>query len=484
LAAVLRIADLAEELRAGRCILVPPDEEHAWLAELLERHPGLLPPGNILCLPLVPASRLEQLRSTCEAVTSHTAQRRAQRVEQFAQAATSEQPGTTRTIRLAVLALNRDRLSLSASQSLARAAEQLGWDVRRCATEGPRDVHVLAHVEALADYAPSLTICVNHARACLPHRLSDPVCEWYLAADQVPEHLPVDETWRLAASPAVAAALRAAVAGSDRRVLDFYWGCRAAAIDESTQKPSPDTIALVADLPDATPAASGIDQTTHKQLWESLRTAIDRAWETRDIRSPETLLRTAERASGVRLAASSLRHEMLRLAEHVLIPTVVLGRIVQTLEQERLRVLTVGRGWRPCTSESVELLAEDALALSCAASEMPVAAAIFAAHGDPLTPALLEAGVLGWPLLLYSPGGAPLTAGLGNVLQPQQHFQTFGGAKELRHALRLLRQRPQTITRRVQRTRRHLLQHHSYAQRLETLARQVGLQPNHGGSRP
>lgn len=483
LAAVLRVVDLAGQIRAGRCILVPPRREDAWLAELLERHPGLLPPGNILCLPHVPASRLEQLRSTCERVALRTAQRRTQRIEQLARAAASEQPATTSSTRLAVLALSPDRPSLVASQALARAAGQMGWDVRRCATEGPREVHVLTHVEALAGYAPALTICVNQARACMPRPLPDPVCEWYLAAGEVPEQLPDDGMWRLAASPAVAAALRAAAPASDPRLLDFYWACGRDTVGDAAQKPPSDAIVLVADLPDASPEASGFDQATHKQLWEHLHAATDRAWETRDIRSPETLLRHAERASGVRLAVSSLRREMLRLVEHVLIPAVVLGRIVQTLEQERLRVLAVGRGWRRCPSENVELLTEDALELSRPASEMRPAAAIFAARPDPLTPALLEAGLLGWPLLLHSPGGEPLATRLGAVLQPEQHFQAFAGAKELRNALRLFRERPEQIARRLERARRHLLQHHSYAQRLEALARQVGIQPTHGGSR-
>jgi hypothetical protein len=482
LAAVLRVVDLAEHIRAGRCVLIAPEREETSLAELLERHPGLLPPGNILRLPHVPASRLEQLRATCERVALRTMQQRAQRIDELARAAAAELPAATSTPRLAVLALGPDRPSLVAGRALARAAGELGWEVRRCAPDGPRDIHVLAHVEALANYAPSLTICVNHARARMPRPLPGLVCEWYLAADDVPEQLPDDATWRLAASPAVAAALRADAPAGESRLLDFYWACASDTVGDAAQRSPSDAIVLVADLPNDNPEAYGFDQTAHKQLWEHLHAATDRAWETRDIRSPETLLRHAERASGVRLAISSLRHEMLRVVEHVLIPAVVLGRIVQILEQERLRVLAVGRGWRRCPSRNVELLTEDALELSRWASEARPAAAIFAARPDPLTPALLEAGLLGWPLLLHSLGGEPLAVRLGKILQPDQHFQAFTGAKQLRNALRLLRERPEQIARRIERARRHLLQHHSYAQRLEALARQVGLRPTHNGS--
>jgi hypothetical protein len=483
LAAVLRIVKLAGQVKAGRCILVPPETEEAWLSDLLDAHPGLLPPGNILRLPGVSPRRLEHLRGVCERVALRTTEQRARRIEQLTRAATSGRSTTNGPTRLAVLALNAEPAALVAGRQLAHAAAKLGWDARLCATNGPRAVHGLTHIEALARQKPSLTICVNHSRSQVPYPLPVPVCEWYLSSDDVPKQLADDGVWRLAATPTVAKALEAAV-GSVQRVLDFFWACQETTGENGTEAPAEDAVVLVADLFDTRPEVLGIDQTTHMRLWEHLHTVATRAWETPDIRSPRTLLRTAERSSGVRLGESALRSRMLQLTERVLIPTVIGGRILRALEQEHVRVLTAGRGWKQDAAAEMQPLAEDGLELDAAASRIRPAAAIFVGRPDPLTPALLSAGAHGWPLLLHSPGGRPLSAQLGNVLRPDQHFQAFGGAGDLRAALRTSRNQTAQAIRRGDRTRRHLLENHSYAQRLKTLAQRVGIQALHDDRRP
>ena len=99
--------------------------------------------------------------------------------------------------------------------------------------------------------------------------------------------------------------------------------------------------------------------------------------------------------------------------------------------------------------------------------------AIFAGSLDPLTPALLQAAALGWPLLLHSPGARPLTSALGRVLHPEQHLQTFAGRADLLAALRKIRQDREGTERRAVRARKHVREEHSYLRRLGELVELV-----------
>ena len=465
LAAVLRAQPLAESIRSGRCILVPPNQELQFLDQLLTAYPGLLPPGNIVCLPGVSAARLEELRILCEQANSHAYTARTQRLGELKINLPSA-VSAAQSPRLAILALTPDSISRDTSASLAQAADALGWPTVRCTVQNPRDVHILTHCEAWATFEPNLTLCVKHPRDLIPIEPAGIICEWFLETTDVPEQIPQDDVLRLAATPRVYAAL-CNIAPPEARLAEWYWGCD----PHQPQDPPPadDFVLLVADLPNDDAAACGITQPSHKQLWKQLRRETSQLWESPEILQPEPILAQAERASNVRLGEATLRKSMLGLIEYVLIPTAILGRIIRMLGPEPVRLLSVGQGWQRWPGQEITPFSPSVFDLIRHQQKIRPLAAIFAGALDPLQPALLQAGALGWPLLIHNPGVQALTPALGGILHPEQHYQPFSGGKHLRTAVQSFRQNPAPALRRATRTQEHLCQQHSYQQRLQQL---------------
>jgi hypothetical protein len=475
LAAVLRTVDLAEGIRTGRCIFVPAESEQAFLTQLLESCPGLLPPGTIVALPGVDEPRFAALRAICEAVASQTHEARNRRLQAVVSDLQSAAPDR-RSPRVALLALGPNPKRHRLAVQLAGAAEELGWTACCCVASDAQSVHVLPHCERLAEFGAELAICIDHRPGLLPLPAGKIACQWHLESRTVLDSMPRDDTVHLAATPRVAEALRAAGA-TERRVMDCFWACpQSATVDPQPATRNPQSVVLVADLPDSSATACRIDQPTHRRLWAQLHQTAGKVWETAEITQPAALLRNAERASGVELGERSLRERMCRIIEHALIPAVVLERILRLLRQESCEVFTVGTGWQRCLSDHPTRLAEGLDELPDHVAKRVPLAAIFAGPLDPLTPALFQAAALGWPLLLHTPGNVSLTPRLGGVFHAGQHYEPFAGHKDLRAALNTLRADPKTFARRGARTRDYLHQHHSYARRLMTLVGQLGLQ--------
>lgn len=76
LAAVLHAHDWSSAIGERRCIFVPPADEEAFLRTLLESHPALLPPGDILLPALAPPDRAAELRAMGEKLHRDIVERR------------------------------------------------------------------------------------------------------------------------------------------------------------------------------------------------------------------------------------------------------------------------------------------------------------------------------------------------------------------------------------------------------------------------
>lgn len=467
IAAVLRLIDLSDEIRSGRCALVDPDDELAFLRGLLKTRPGLLPPAEIVCPASVSPERIQSVRELCERVHGEIGRERRAAREALCASVAAKPTDASRAPRPAILALSPQRATHRTAENLARAAARLGWESCVCALDGPWAADTTIHLQRLSAFAPDLLFSINHAHDRLPFAWDGSSCECYLSAYDVPDKLDDGSALRLGTSPAVVSALGAAGCPPER-IMEFFWACDPA--DASCNAPDcTDKIVLVADRPDASAAACGVVQPTHRKLWSRLRTTAEQCWETRDIASPEALLRLAERASDVRLGEPSLRRRMQRLVERVLIPAVVVERIQQALRDAASELVVVGQGWSSCEEANWSCAAESLFELPDAGAAVRPLAAVFAGRRDPLSAELVHAGALGWPLLLHASGGVSPASGLGTVLEPGRHLRTFADAGQLREALRQLRSETAARQRQIERTRTHLLEHHTYDHRLRAL---------------
>ncbi len=465
LAAVLRIQDFSTAIAEGRCVLVPPGREIASLSKLMGIQPGLLPPGSILLPDLVPAARIDQIRTVCEQVHAETDRRRSARLAELVAAPRADSASPAAQPRLAILALTPHSATRAVAADVERAARGLGWEVMYRCVAGPRGVHPLVHCEALAEFRPSLTLCMNHLGSLLPVVPSGVMCTWFHSVAAVPAELPDDGTLYLAASPAVADALRRAGAGPDA-VLDWYWACVESAQSPEDASAAGNTVILVGDLPDHRPEIHGVKQGTHERLWEQLRVTAGQAWDTPRILRPDRLLDQAQRECGVALTEASLLETMVQLVERAIVPAAVLERLARALAGEAVEVLALGRGWERLSGPGIRPLAADLFDLPDRGADLRPLACVIAAGGDVLSPTLLHAASMGWPLLVHNLGGQSLVPALGDVLQPERHFDLFADLAGLRRALRSLREAPPAVLRRAERARRHVHEHHSYRRRL------------------
>lgn len=491
LAAVLRTQDFSTPIARGQCLLIPPGRELAYLTELMSTHPGLLPPGNLVLPDLVPPARLEELRVICEQIFAATARRRGERLHALASAAPPAAMATAGTTpRFAVLALHPQRTVQALAVDLEQAARSLEWPVLRRIVADPHSVHPLVHCAALAEFAPSLTLCVNHLHTLLSAAPAGTTCVWILDETSAPAEVPHDGTLWLAASPRVVAALRRAGVREDV-LIPWYWACSAEegaplgaegpgfrvqgpgdgpgalTLNNGTERGR--CILLVGDLPDLRPGAHRITQPTHRRLWEQLRVTVAQVWETPRVLQPAQLLVRAERECGVALVDRALRERTEQLIERAIIPAVVLEQIACGLSNEPAEVLALGQGWERLSARNLRPLATDLFALPDRGAGLRPRGCIFAGAGDPLTAALLHAAANGWPVLMHALGGQSPAPALGDVLQPGRHFESFVDLTGLRHLLQSLRAAPEAGLRRAQRARDHVREHHSYRRRLRDL---------------
>lgn len=489
LAALLRAHDWSSAIADSRCVLVPPGREKAYLAELMESQPGLLPPGEILLPDLVSASRLAELREIGEHLHRRTSEQRTTAISQLrsqgvllapqSRASSPRAEPVIAPARVAVLVLKPHATSFRTAECLARAAADLSWPVLHRATTDPRHVHPLSHCRALADFRPTLTVSVGGPHVRLPLMPAGANCVWVLeelGGDTAP---PSDGTLYLAASPLIAAGLRSHGV-PEESVRNWYWACEEEAGADAVESKPP--ILVLGDLPDVRPETYGIQQPLHRKLWSRLTTIVAETWETPRILEPQKLLVLAERQSGVEVRDPVLRASLVRVSERALIPAVILEQIAQVLAASPLPVLTIGRGWERMRGARLRPCADSVFDIAAADCEVSPAACICAGQHDPLTPALLRAAARGWPLWIHARGDRAVVTALGDTLRPTQHFEPFGDRRDLRRCLEALRADPHAHRTMGTRARRHVAEHHTYKKRWLELLELLG-PSNRGGCR-
>lgn len=467
LAAVLRIRDLAGVIARSRCVILPPDGELEHILALLDRWPGMLPPGTLLNVVSAAAGEVRHAQQVCEAAARTAGHRRAETLSFLRKAGAQAAPSGSAP-RLALLALGGRAPDVRRARELAAAAERLGWPAELLPGDDPRRADPVFHCRELARFGPTLLVSIGHDLDALPAPPSAP------ALRLVPELI---EALRqggragagsLAASPKIAAALRDAGAAPER-VIDLWHAAPRALLEAEVPLAAGGTLVFVGDRPDSRAAACGIEQPTHKRLWEALRTQTTERWDTLDVERPAALLRAAEAACGLELRGDSLREQMLRLIELTLIPSVVAERILRLLLAHADEVLLVGNGWRNDTPHRCRLLADDPGGLEPRALA-PVCAAIVPQQTDPLSETLLATAALGWPLVVFRSGRRPAASDYGAIIDPTTHALSASSSGALAAAIESVRREHAAALKRAGRLREHLRRGHTYEQRLRQLA--------------
>lgn len=447
LAAVLRLHDLADALRSMRCVLIPWSDSAA-LEHLLDHHPGLEPPGQLICFRHTPPAQASRLREVCD----RAAQRRA--------SSPPVEP-TPPTGGVALVYLGRDAAIQQVAEALTAEAGALGGPVTVHLADRPGRTDPHWHARVLDGRRADFLIVIDGVG---PAATAGTCALWHTREPQPGASWP-PQWLHLAATPQLAEALRA----RGVRAVDFWWP--AIADDADPPEAAARSACLLADLPDDSAAACGISQPTHEMLWRDVQTRATAEWDRRGAYDAFALLRSAERATGIELHPENLRsHALVAIAERV-IPAAVARQIARTLAASDLTVGSLGSGWS--AAADLAALADPARG-PAAIRDLPPRLLIVGGRRAALGPVLLAAAAAGWPLLVHDPGGEGPAASLRGVLAHNQHFRTFSGAAALAKALREWAEDPAPWLRRAATARKELRSRHSPAQRWIALADHPG----------
>lgn len=434
LGAVLRIHPVDMEIRAGRLVFVrvPPAtaDADALAAALDQALRTLLAPTVLHRLPGCAADRWTIVEAACR------------------QCATARQKDRDARLRAAVAASRagahaaRERPAIGVfvlapwTRSAERAArdafdldapEDRPFDLLGCIADTPTAADVSLHAGAIASAAPALSIFVGCAATSAGSAPRGAVCRWHLRAADVPPAPEGPPVIHLAASPRVADALRGAGVES-ARIVEFQWAAppRSALPAYGAARPAADCpLLLVADLPNDTDAACGIEQPTHRRIWSAAREAIAAAWDRDESPPAAEILRRAQNSAGMTIDDREIRGQMLRLIEDVLIPTVVLEKILRALELSQRLLGPAGRGWSRVDRSAIADPAEAGRLLAERG-----AAAVFAGAAEPDWPALLAGLASGWPAAAWMPR-AMRDRARDLPLPPERYYAAFSTRSEL-----------------------------------------------------
>lgn len=435
LAAVLTLADFSAALRSLRCVLVPPDDPEAFLERLLLRFPGLLPPGNILRLPECDTAHLATVRDLCTRIATRFAGERQARLEVLRATPQAESAAGGRE-RLAVLVFAAEPMELAFAEHCVSAATELGWESELTVRSGPTWAQPLGLAERCAAFRPTRVLVVNPCGPLTPLPWPSATGLWHFHASATPpvaEHLNV---CHLAASPEIAARLRAAGVAPEQ-VMELHWpalsSAAESAIPANPLAGSELGVLVCGDFGDPRDSANGVEQPTHKLAWHHLGTAIGRAWDRGAGLDADHLLAGVERETGLRIEHAATRRHLLDRAADALIPAIVGERMIQTLRKHGFRTCALGKGWDLCTPQPADTIPGSIFTPAGRARIRAIAplAALAPAGSDPFSPELPTLAAIGVPVLAHKSSAALLPAGMA--------CQTYRSADELPRLLARLR---------------------------------------------
>lgn len=449
--AVLRRVDVSRDLARLRCILVPPLDVDAFLLQLLDAHPGLLPPGNILRVWGVTEARLASLRDTCVRVAAEIGARRDRRTEHLLAAP----PPPRDPARLAIVAWSDDPRAVEAAEGIQTQCGALGH-VRAFCAAGPADVHPLGCLERLAEFAPALCVSVSGGPARLPTRA--PVCEWHVSI-QPSARLDPQRT-HAAASPRIESSLR----NRDPRVrvIPFYW---AAPATRACPPADPRGPLLVVSEAAGASAAAPPDLPTHRLVADRMRALVESPAALGQTPCGDVLVARAERDARLRLPPD-VRAQLAAHADDVLIPAQEL-RTIWSEARAAAECVAVGMGWSLVSGSDPGRQVWPWRTF--VNSGLAPRGAVFAHAADPLTPPLVEAAAAGWPIALHRHDPRGAAAALGGVLVPGAHLSVFSTCAELRAWLNRLRDEPDGLIEMARRAAAYVHAEHSWSQRVAGL---------------
>ncbi len=347
----MHLYDYSALLTSGRLVLILADDLAARLVEFFEGRPGYLLPTQMFTVPQRSPAQIAGLQRRLEQAGEAVLGVQAKVVESCAE--TLRRRGLGRlpeAPRVALLSVDPTPIALEQAGRIQRALARLGWPHEVCVPDAPHKCHVAARMLAIERSCANLVLFVNGPpgimRPLVPAEL--PVAAWYLPDARVPtvppSHLGPNDVFLVSSKAQHEAILAAGLPAS------ALARCEPAA-DGATFHPIPvqdherTPIAILMDLPDDRPEASGVTLPSHVALWEALQNAtLQRADRYSDDLADE-ILEAAQRSSGTTLDESASRSQFVTFLRTRIAPPTVARAAVQALATQGDDFAIWGSNW-------------------------------------------------------------------------------------------------------------------------------------------
>ncbi|MFN0136729.1 MAG: hypothetical protein ACKVS9_11515, partial [Phycisphaerae bacterium] len=158
LRAVLSLRDHAIDIRRSRLLFVQAPRIQDELLSMLRTHEGLLVPAALLATPPTDADWTGRVTSALQHVAAQISAERAT----AANALRISPSAPARTTRVAVLALQPDSIDHALALRLTEELSHAGIAATLAALDGPLHAHSLVHERAIAAFAPTIALAINH----------------------------------------------------------------------------------------------------------------------------------------------------------------------------------------------------------------------------------------------------------------------------------------------------------------------------------
>ncbi len=460
IAVILRLYDLSSAINNGRVYFLVGEDISAYLVETLARTPGLLAPSLIINLPDQSAARIEDLRAQCERAARISAESRATRMTEIAEAAPSFSKQSA-TPRLGVLALTAEPRVWRLADQLVAAGLELGWAAESFCLNAPVRVHPLAQSEWLAAFGPTQLILCDTRADKIALKSPAHISSLSHSPDKCRDDAGAGR--HLSLSPRHDAALRAAGV-APARIVEFPWSV--SRVSQPAKIATTIDVLFLGDRGSLAPASLGIDQTTLELVWNALQKVAFAKWADKESSKPEALLREAERFVGFDLSDKSMRERFLGLIERVLIPTASLAEIEKLATQTGLRSAAVGNGWSHGDRPAAPAFATVGEAVQAG---MIPRLAIATLLPDGLRQDGIDALAHGFPLALHIPPAIRPSDFLPAGVAGSNCFVSLGSKDEWRIFLSDLGKREQETTLKADAARRLVKSEYLWSRTLQQL---------------
>lgn len=435
LAAVLRIRDFAQGIAVGRIYFLPAEHEERCLQELAERYPGLLPPGTVVDLPWIAPDRRDALVSACRHIYSDVTGRRSTELRDLAGAATEPSKSESRVL---VVSRALDRSSHAIAQALADAASAEGDEVALHCFDTPRSAHILELARRARSQAPSLVVWLDSPDPSVRFAAGVRRVEWRLS----PSLDPTEPS----ASTVVCSAYDPPPGSVEKRLAPAAIPAHGA--DDTSNR----QLVVFTDDPAPSAAAAGVDQPTHRQLWDEAYRLAQEQW-AQETPAAGDLLSMASR--NTRLPCDSHTFESF-------LPK-IRARLIPAALRSALAGWAARNGWTLRTLNRNQLAEIPAAPASAECAALLIGPLPYAGFF------VLSACARGWPMFIGRHDGS-LETSVKGLLLPNENYLRLHCVQDLSAWLR--QPQPKRVAQ-VRRTMQHVLQRHTLAQRWRELRSHV-----------